>query len=223
MASEAASANFIHAIAPLIAARNYAALADTLRTQWPPQRLAGFLSSASGEAVKAAVFCLGFAGSMGDCPDLAAMLRHNDASVARLAEDSLWSIWMRAGSKTGNCRLADAIHRIKLEDYGAAEQRLRALQRSEPMFAEPHHQRGIALSMLDRVDEAAQEYRAAFDLNPYHFSAVAALGHTHAQRGNVVSALICYRQALEIHPRLDGLPETVAMIERALDRRATAS
>jgi hypothetical protein len=212
---------FIQTVGPLLAARDYAALTVTLETHWPTSQLAGFLSSRCGQTVQTAVACLGLTGTMRDCPDLVAMLRHPCEATSRLAEDSLWGIWMRAGSSDGNAQLARAVDHIKHDDLDLADGALRSLIASEPEFAEAHNQHGITLSLLDRPAQAADAYAAAFKLNPYHFSAAASLGHACIERGDVLSALTHYRRALNIHPRLEGIPEAVAMIERALERRTS--
>jgi tetratricopeptide (TPR) repeat protein len=129
---------------------------------------------------------------------------------------------MRAGSPDDNARLARAVGQIKQDDLAGAEISLRELVAAEPEFAEARHQHGITLALLERPADAADEYRAALNLNAFHFSAAVSLGHMCVERGELLAALTHYKRALTIHPRLEDIPEAVAMIERALERRAPA-
>lgn len=189
---------------------------------WPPDCLTDLLCSTSLKVVRVATVCLGHTGAMPHCRFLAPLLRHIDDDIAQAAEDGLWSIWMRAGSLRGTRELADALRCIEADDFGSAVYLLSALAVREPGFAEVHHQRGIALCLLERLDEAEEAYRQAVQLNAYHFSAVAGLGHVRAEHGDVEGTLYYYRQALRINPRLSGLPEAVAEIEALMLRGRAA-
>lgn len=194
----------------------HAAVARRLREQFSPDQIALLLSSESPENQRVAILALGQCGSAQHTRSLAGLLRHPDARVVRLAEDALWSIWLRAGTDTGNAELREAVREIRAERYDPAARRLAALITREPELAEAHHQRGLVAALLDQPEDAAQAYEAALRLNPLHFSALAGLGHLATERGDVTAALRYYRQALHIHPRLEGVDEAVRLIEAAL-------
>ncbi len=175
------------------------------------------LSSPAVEAARAAILYLGAVGSMRECPVLALYLQHDDAGLAELAEYSLWSIWMQAGTARSNRRLSEAIGDIKHGQYRLAATRLAELVGQEPSFAEAHFQRGLALALLERFDEAASAYREALRLNPYHFAAAAAWGHASVEEGQLGAALHHYRQALRVHPRLPALPGAVRALEAVVE------
>jgi len=191
-------------------------LACLLRTRPPAGDIIGLVSSPELPVARAAVVYFAVCGTMQDCPLLALHLHHADDGVAAFAEYSLWSIWMQAGSPTGNRRLADAIGCIKRRSYARAVELLDELNYDEPGFAEAHFQKGIALAFLDRLEEAAAAYREALRLNPYHFAAAEALGHIAVEQGQLAAALEHYRRALRIHPRLTALAHAVRALERVV-------
>lgn len=191
-------------------------LARLLRCQPPVEAVLPLLSTPGTETVRAAVLYIGLHGTESECALLALCLRHRDLDVVRLAEYGLWRIWMEAGTPQANRLLAAAIYRIQKAEYTAALRVLSRLAVAEPDFAEVYFQQGIALSMLERVTEAGHAYREALRLNTYHFGAAAALGHTCVEQGNLIGALHYYRRALQIHPRLDDLPQAVQALERKL-------
>jgi len=161
----------------------------------------------------AALVCLGLRGTMRHCKVVADFLQHSDERFVQAAEEALWMIWMRAGTPTGNKLLESAVERIRRDAYGEALGLLDCLATREPEFAELYHQRGIALSMLDRYDEAGEAFRQVLRLNPYHYSAALNLGHTCVHAKDLRGALRYYRQALRMHPRLPEIPGAVERLE----------
>jgi len=192
-----------------------------IREKPTPAGLVSLLAAPDPSAVRAAVLYLGMYGTMRESAVLALCLHHEDAGVVQLAEHCLWSLWMQAGSADGNRRLASGIGYLETGDSRAAVRTFDALVAAEPDFAEAHFQRGLALSMMERVEEAEQAYRQALRLNPYHFGAAAALGHACVERGNLRGALHCYRQALRIHPQLEDVPVALHELEAALESRGS--
>lgn len=188
-------------------------LAGLLRKRPHPRAIVPLLSAAAAETVCAAVVYLGCHGSARECPLLAQCLQHEDDSVARLAEYCLWSLWMQGGTERGNRRLAEAIGCIRDGDYAAAVDLLTVLVAEEPFFAEAYFQRGLALCLAGRQEEAARTHRHALRLNPHHFGAAAALGHACVAQGNLPGALYYYRRALRIHPRLEAVPDAIRELE----------
>jgi len=174
------------------------------------------LNAAEVEVVRAGVVFLGAYGSMRDCALLATCLHHDDARVVELAENGLWNIWMQGGSQAANRTLTVAIGHMNEGDFETALRLLGTLNTREPFFAEAWFQKGVALALVERHGEASMAYRRALHLNPQHFAAAAALGHACVEQGNLSGALHYYRQAVDIHPRLEELPAAVRALEAKL-------
>lgn len=215
MTHEATADHVLQVVAPG-ASIDRAVLVTLLRENPHSAALIPLLNASEPETVRAAIVYLGLRGSLRDCPVLALNLQHEDPLVAHLAEYGLWSIWLQSGTADGNRRLAAGVASIKNERYDDAIDILGALVEDEPTFAEAYFQYGLALTSADRSDDAAGAYRQALRLNPYHFGAAAALGHTCIEQGNFRAALHYYRQALRIHPRLEDVREALQELIVAL-------
>jgi tetratricopeptide (TPR) repeat protein len=213
---------FLAAIDPPLRDGDLAWVLARLRGNWPPERLVELLASPSSSVSRTAATCLGLTGSMDHCERLVPLLGHSDEQVVSAAEDALWNLWMRAGSKEGTVRLQAAIERLQQNDAESALRILHDLTTTEESLAEAHHQRAIALHSLERLDEAESAYKETLALNPYHFAAAAALGHVCVQRGDCTGALRYYRRALRIHPQLAEVREIVPPLEAAIKRRVVA-
>ncbi|TWT43978.1 Tetratricopeptide repeat protein [Phycisphaerae bacterium RAS1] len=194
-------------------------LLSAIQRHWPAERVFGLLESSSGEVVRSAATCLGLNGNMKHCAGLAELLHHPDPVIAASAEESLWRIWMRAGTPDGNQDLAAAVGAIQREQYDEAIELLSELILIEPGFAEAHHQLGLSQCVLMRLHDSLTAYREALRLNPFHFSAAAGMGHCYIELSDFRRALHAYKRALKIYPRLEGIPGAVATLERKL--RAT--
>ncbi|MDX2200264.1 MAG: tetratricopeptide repeat protein [Phycisphaerae bacterium] len=188
---------------------------------WPAERLVALLSAPTIDVVSAAVIALGVKGSTEVVPDLVGLLAQPDPRFVEKVEDSLFAIWMRAGTPNANHLLADAVRCIREENYREADEILAELVRAEPGFAEPHHQRGIALAMLEEYPAAEREFVSALEWNIWHYSAAANLGHARVQLDDFHGALEAYQTALRIHPTLAGMSETLAAVRALLQQQVT--
>ena len=192
------------------------AVVQLLLSECSNDGLVRLLGSEVGDMRDAAIICLGLKGTTAHCAALVKLLPSEESGVAELVENSLWQIWMRAGSGPGNAMLARAIDMIRRELFDDALGLLEGLCADEPEFAEAHNQRGIVLCFLNRPDEAASAFRRALRLNRYHFSAAVSLGHTFVERRDLRAALRHYRYALRLNPRLEDIPDVVKRLEAAL-------
>jgi tetratricopeptide (TPR) repeat protein len=195
------------------------ALNQLLSDRPGPDQLVALLADNEPERVRAAVLYLGLYGTFRESPVLALCLHHTDDGVVRLAEHSLWALWMQAGTPDGNRQLAAAVAQLDTANFWDALRVLNKLVDTEPNFAEAHFQRGLVLASLDRTAEAIAAHEHALRLNAYHFGAAAAAGHSLVQQGDLPRAAEYYRRALRIHPRLADVPEALATVEAVLARR----
>lgn len=212
---------FAASVAPIVRSGDHEHLQEILRQNWPPQTLRTIVDG--GRATGEAAFCLGVVGQPHDCAALAPLLAGSNPSLADAAEEAMWRIWMRGGTPQGVDDLSRAIELIRFQEYDLVEMCLAVLTADEPTFAEAFHQRGIVLTLLDRYEEAAEQFRTAVRLIPEHFAAIQSLGHALALLGDAAAALIEYRRALRIHPRLEGVPEMATGIEAAIQRRRASA
>ncbi|MBN2562520.1 MAG: tetratricopeptide repeat protein [Phycisphaerae bacterium] len=180
-------------------------LARRLKTDWSPDCLTLLLSSDDVEVVEIAVTGLGLIGDMVVCPVVAKLLHHENPSVVASAEDALWSIWFRVGGALGQavlCRIAESIQSGESENVVAM---LTEVIRVQPSYAEAYHQRSQAYYLDNAFDHALRDARRAFELNPWHFGALANQAHALAALGHLREALQAYRKVLQLHPQMPGI------------------
>ena len=211
-----AAGGFARSYAPLLADGVDAGALEQVRRTYTPDRLIGFLAWPEEPVVRAALRCLGVLGRMEHCRYIAALLHVESDRTAALAEDALWAVWMRAGSPWGCQLLKQIIDTLAAQQLVAALELATGLTLAEPSYAEAHHQRGLALSLLERFDPASDAFRQTLRLNPYHFAAAAGAGQTMLELGRLRRAREYYHLALKIHPRLANVRDILAGLDAAL-------
>jgi tetratricopeptide (TPR) repeat protein len=200
---------FKRTLRPLLETKDSAELLRSLEESWPEDLLAGFLTSEDPDVVKLAAHSLSLRGSMDQNEALAKVLHHDDPVAASMAEHALWSIWFRAGSPEANRRLRRTVERMDNIRILQTVRELTNLTASAPFFAEVYNQRAITYYLMGAYEKSIQDCRRTIDLNPYHFGATAGLGHCYAHLGKYQLAADAYHRALAIHPRLDGVRQSI--------------
>lgn len=220
MAAYASDREFVQLIRPVLETGDFELLAHHVQRRWPNARLRELLFCGYDDATKVALFCLSLTGSMQDCPAVARLLKHQDRFVRELAENTLWSIWFRAGGDDANCRLREAVHCIGQTRLKEARRLLDALIDRYPDFAEAYNQRGIVEFLLGRYGHARRDLLETVRRNRTHFAALAGMGHCYAARGKWEKALAWYHRAARVHPDAEGLREAIAELNRLFSGRA---
>ncbi len=151
-------------------------------------------------------------GAAGQCELLASLLHHDDLRVVDAAEQALWRLWFASGPTAVRSDLYRAMLHLQAERWPEALAELDAVVAVEPGYAEAWNQRAIAHYFLGDYCRSICDCRRALLLNPYHFGAMAGMGHCFAQLGRFEDALDCYHRALRIHPRMEGIRQTIREI-----------
>lgn len=207
---------FVEEIRPILETGDASFLTRHLRRFWPSDKLKGLLDCGHEDAVCLALVGLSFVGSMGDCAAAATLLHDDDGFTADMAEHALWSIWFRSEGEQASEQLAAAISCINEGELDTAGVLITKILRAYPGFAEAYHQLSLIHFLRGEYAESAVNCRAALALNPWHFGAMATLGHCHAAAGRLHQAFTAYQQALKLHPRLQGVRQAICQIRRAV-------
>lgn len=198
-------------------------LAAELREHWTSDELVALLASECDDTVKVAAACLGLVGTWSACGALARTLHHDDALVVSMAEHALWLIWFRHPDPQ-ICR--DLQRAVRLIDRGREREAIGQLDdliARAPDFAEAFNQRAIACCFVEHPLDAVADCKRAVRLNPQHFAALAGMGHCFVQLSCYHEALQAYRAALNIHPRMEGVRQSIRQLQRILARADATS
>jgi tetratricopeptide (TPR) repeat protein len=158
--------------------------------------------------VKVSAVCLGTLGDSVATSALLASLPHEDAIVSMMAEFSLWSIWFmeRGASAESLLRQAGRLEPIEAVNV------LDALADRYPDWAEPHNQRAIVNFREHRFVESIKDCGNALAIQEHHFGAWAGMGHCYHRLRENAKSLECFGRALQIHPRLSGVRQSVRAV-----------
>ena len=160
------------------------------------------LSRSAGSALR-------LVGSPEVIPELVEALKNNDHGTRFNAEYALWEIWSHSGDDAVDTMLADGKDLLKNEAYQQAVELFTTVIEADPNFAEGYNQRAIAYFLLEEWSKAIRDCKQTIALNPYHFGALAGMGHVYVRLGNIEEAIDAYKQALVINPNLISIAEAV--------------
>ena len=184
-----------------------------LRRAWSVGALTDLLQGEDSVAGWVAAYCLGVLGGPIAVMPLVRALHHDDPAVASAAEDALWRIWFDEVGTSARRSLQKAATHISQESYSAATAVLDEVIARYPAFAEAYNQRAIARYLHDDYIGSIADYKRSVDLNRSHFGAYAGMGHSHTHLGHYAEAIACYRTALTIHPRIEGVRQSIRRIQ----------
>jgi tetratricopeptide (TPR) repeat protein len=171
------------------------------------------LSSPDGPTRRAALVALALLGTMESNAAVASLLHDEHVEIARLAADTLWSIWFRGDSPAHNEELQRL---MRLRDREKALAGLDQLVKRAPTFAEAYNQRAVVLFRLKQFERSIADCERTLQLNHYHFGAQAGLAQCLVQLRRHKAALKAFRNALRLNPHMDGVAEAIRNLEQAL-------
>jgi tetratricopeptide (TPR) repeat protein len=169
------------------------------------------------EVRRAAVLALGFLGDYEVNHSLGRALLDEDRIVRTLAENSIRSVWCRAGNEQQRHELTVIVRLSAARQYQEAADLATALIEKAPWFAEAWNQRAVTHFHLEHFAEAIRDCHEALEINPYHFLAAASMGQAYLELGNHVSALESFRRALRLNPDLEGVRAQVVRLTRKVE------
>jgi tetratricopeptide (TPR) repeat protein len=181
------------------------------------------LSAADVETRRAAVLELGKVGKMSDADALLAALRDEDELVRRLAESAVWRVWMRSGDARADALLASGIRHMEDGQMGAAVDDFTRAIEIQPQFAEGWNKRATAYYLMGDLEQSLHDCDEVIRRNPSHFGALSGYGLIYVQRGELERALEYFERALAINPNLEGVQQSIELIEYRLGQEGKRS
>jgi tetratricopeptide (TPR) repeat protein len=217
--SDAPSINpeeFISAVQPSLSQGKMEEALLLVQSRWTVPQIVPLLKDKSLDVRKVAALSLAMIGDRAAVGPLAVALHDADAMVSQVAEHALWSVWFRIGSPAAVCLVKCGNTHMHHGNYVCAVEKFTQAIQEDADFAEAYNQRGIAHYLSERFPEAIDDCKAALARMPQHFGAMSGMGHCYAHLGQWRQARHCYRLALAIHPRLEGVQGSLTQIEQLL-------
>jgi len=212
----ASARTLVNDITPALADGNMSRALELLQGQWSTPDLVQLLSDKQSDVRKIAALSLGLIGDATAVAPLAFALHDEDEMVNQVAEHAMWNIWFRLGKPHAIRLLKLGTQHLNHGNYCCAAEHFSQAVDDDPGFAEAYNQRAIAHYLAERFDAAIADCRQALSIMPQHFGAMAGMGHCHANQRQWAQARHCYRLALAIHPRLEGIQNTLRQVEKVL-------
>ncbi len=207
---------FISTLGPSLCEGNLDEALHHVRSRWTAPQIAHLLQYKCPDVRKVAALALSLVGDARAVQPLAVALHDADPCVVEMAENALWGIWFRIGSPQATCLVKRGNQHMHHGNFDCAIEKFSQAIREDGQFAEAYNQRAIAYFLSDRHEEAIADCKATLARMPQHFGAMSGMGHSHAHRGEWAQAKHCYRLALAIHPRLEGIQDSLDQIDQLL-------
>lgn len=205
---------FIAQVQPLLERMDLQGLMELLKQRYRPEQIERLLQSEHTDAKKVALLAIGYVGKGCCLPHLAKHLKDPDPVVHEMAEHAMWSIWFRIGSSPdANHQLARGAQALERKDFEHAISHFNRAIEIDPEFAEAYNQRALAQYLLERYEDSIRDCRETVKRMPFHFGALAGMGHCHAHLGQLREAIDSYRRALEIHPYMECLKQAIPELQ----------
>ena len=201
---------------PLLESKDLEGLLTLLKTRWTCDQIRGLMASNHTDAKKVALLAVGLVAEVKCIPELAQHLRSSDPVINEMAEHAMWSIWFRAGTPQANHELARGAQALERKDFDHAIMHFDRAIAQCPDFAEAYNQRAIALYLQERYADSIEYAGRAVERMPWHFGALAGMGHCYAHLNKPREAIENYEKALAINPHLDCIRQTISHLRETL-------
>jgi tetratricopeptide (TPR) repeat protein len=89
----------------------------------------------------------------------------------------------------------------------------------KPDFAEGWNKRATVYFLLGEDDFSLKDCAEVLKRNPQHFGVLSGYGQIYVRKGDLERALDYFRRALTINPNMEGVRNSIELIEKALVER----
>jgi Flp pilus assembly protein TadD len=185
----------------------------------PRQRALADLQQEDAQTRAGACAVLGELGTPGDLPQLLAALYDPDASVRQAAEGAIWQVWGRSGNQATDRLFERGLTQMQSGDLPAAVETFGRVIGMNPDFAEGWNKRATIYFLLGEDDLSLKDCAEVLKRNPQHFGVLSGYGQIYLRKGDLERALDYFRRALTINPNMQGVRNSIELIEKVLVER----
>jgi len=137
------------------------------------------------------------------------------ANVVRdAAEDALWRSWDRCGDEDIDEQFSEAVDLLERQALEQAVDRFSKVVEARPDFAEAWNKRATAYYMMREMGRSIEDCARVLELKPKHFGCLSGLGMIYKGRGDLKEAAKWYKEALSVHPHMEGPRRALDSIDR---------
>ena len=170
--------------------------------------LAGFLSASAMAETAANDFALRLDKLF------AALHSELNETTSKLVEMQIWALWASASTPEAVKQLAEASSALTMGDQNTAEQKLDALIKAQPDFAEAWNRRATLYFMQQRYEESLADIAHVLELEPRHFGALSGKGMVLRALNRPAEALRAMKESLAVDPYLAGMKNSIEQMEK---------
>jgi tetratricopeptide (TPR) repeat protein len=142
-----------------------------------------------------------------------------DDSSAKHIEERIWALWVVSNSDTANLLMTRVKTAVEAQDLDLAIKLLDTVIELKPDYIEGWNRRATLYYMKKDFSRSLADIRQVLTREPRHFGALSGLGLILQEFGDDKRALDAFRKALEIHPRLQKIPDAVKALSDKLEGR----
>jgi tetratricopeptide (TPR) repeat protein len=138
---------------------------------------------------------------------------------AKYIENRIWSVWIASGGDTGTLLMTRVKTAMEAKDLRLAIQLLDKIIDIRPDYVEAWNRRATLYYMQKDFGHSLADIREVLAREPRHFGALSGLGMILQELGDEKHALEAFRRALEVHPRIERIPDLVKKLSEKIDGR----
>jgi len=138
---------------------------------------------------------------------------------AKFIEGRIWAVWAAAGGDTATLLMSRVRTATQGKNYDLAIKLLTAIIDIKPDYIEAWNRRATLYFHKRDYTSAMADLRAVLAREPRHFGAWAGLGMILNDVGDERHALAAFRRAVELHPRMERIPDLVKKLTETVDGR----
>lgn len=129
-------------------------------------------------------------------------------------EDALWSCWHLSGDEEVDAELRRGMELMEGPDLRESVEVFTRVIDMASDFAEAWNKRATAYYALREFDRSIEDCARVLKLKPRHFGCLSGLGMCHSALGDKAEAAKWWKEALKVHPGMQGPRRSLDRIER---------
>lgn len=158
-------------------------------------------------------------GTPADLPLLMAALYDQDGRVRQAAEGAIWQVWGRSGDQATDRLFERGLAQMQSRELPDAVKTFSQVIGMKPDFAEGWNKRATVYFLLGEDDLSLKDCAEVLKRNPQHFGVLSGYGQIYVRKGDLERALDYFRRALNVNPNMEGVRNSIGLIEKALVER----